>query len=69
MKGEIKMIYTIEKRSVFGGGTIENHYEVRCYERRTAIGALVGGKTLKKAKTKAEAMNYCGRKGILFEEL
>ena len=62
------MLYTIEKRSAFGGGSIETHYEVRSYERETAIGVLVGGKTLKVAKTKAEAKNYCGRKGIPYEE-
>lgn len=56
------MIYTIEKRSVFGGGTMESYYEVRSYERRTAIGVLVGGKTLKKAKTKSEAKKLLWKK-------
>ena len=63
------MIYTIERRCEFGGGTMQAHYEVRSYERRTKIGVLVGGRTLKRAKTKAEAKDYCGRKGIAYEEL
>lgn len=63
------MIYTIERRSIFGNGTMETHYEVRSYERRTAIGSLVGGKTLKKSKTKSEAKDYCAKKGLLFEEI
>ena len=62
------MIYTIERRSVFDGGTMESHYEVRQYERRTAIGVLVGGKTLKVCKTKTQAKDYCGRKGINYEK-
>ena len=61
------MIYTIERRSVFYGGTMERHYEVRQYERRTAIGVLVNGKTLKVCKTKTQAKDYCGRKGINYE--
>lgn len=63
------MIYTIERRCEFGGGTMQAHYEVRRYERRTKIGILVDGKTLKKTKTKADAKDYCGRKGIAYEEL
>lgn len=62
------MIYTIERRCVFGAGTMESHYEVRQYERRTTIGVLVGGKTLKECKTKAQAKDYCRKKGIKIEE-
>lgn len=62
------MIYTIERRNVFEAGTMESHYEVRQYERRTAIGVLVGGKTLKKCKTKTDAKDYCVKKGIKIEE-
>lgn len=63
------MIYTIERRCEVGGGTMQAHYEVRSYERRTKIGVLVDGKTLKMAKTKAEAKDYCRRNGIAYEEL
>lgn len=63
------MIYTIEKRSIFDGGIMESHYEVHQYERRTKIGVLVGGKTLKKCKTKTEAKDYCGKKGLQYEEI
>lgn len=63
------MIYTIERRCEFGGGEMKSHYEVRSYERRTKIGVLVDGRTLKRAKTKAEAKDYCGRNGIAYEEL
>lgn len=63
------MIYTIERRSEFGGGTMESHYEVRQYKRRTPIGVLVGGKTLKKTKKKQEAEQYCSRRGYKIEEI
>lgn len=46
------MIYTIERRCEFGGGEMKSHYEVRSYERRTKIGVLVDGRTLKRAKRK-----------------
>ena len=59
-----RVIYTIERRSEFGGGTMESHYEVRQYERRTPIGVLIGGKMLKKAKKKQEAEQYCARRGF-----
>lgn len=62
------MIYTIEKRCEFGAGTMESHYEVRSYERRSPIGVLVGGKTLKKTKTKSQAMDYCGKKGLSVDD-
>lgn len=62
------MIYTIEKRNSFDGAQMFTRYEVRQYERRTAIGVLVGGKTLKVCKTKTQAKDYCGKKGIKYEE-
>lgn len=62
------MIFTIEKRSEFSGGTMVSHYEVRSYERRTSIGVLVGVKTFKKAKTKSEAMDYFGMKGVIVDD-
>lgn len=63
------MIFTIEKRTVSGGGTVETHYEARRYEGRTAIGILKNGKTLKCFKKKSDARDYFGRKGIVAEEL
>lgn len=62
------MIYTIERRTAFSGGSMESWYECRSYERRTAIGVLVGAKILKKAKKKSECRNYFGKKGITYEE-
>lgn len=57
------MIYTIEKRHEFGGGTMSTHYEVRSYTHRTPIGVLTGGKTLKSG-TKAQCEKYIRLKGI-----
>lgn len=62
------MIYTIEKRAEFDSVIMDTHYEVRQYERRTSIGVLVNGKTLKKCKSKIEALEYCGRRGIAIDE-
>ncbi len=62
------MIYTIERRHVFGGGTMETHYEVRQYLNVTGIGVLSNGKTLRKFKKKSEARNYCAKRGIKVEE-
>lgn len=61
-----KMIYTLEKRHEFGGGTMTTHWEVRSYTHRTAIGILAGGQTLK-AGTKRECEKYCRAKNILAE--
>jgi hypothetical protein len=57
------MIYTIEKRHEFGGGTMSTHYEVRSYTHRTPIGVLADGKTLKSG-TKAQCEKYIRLKGI-----
>ena len=61
------MIYTIEKRHEFGGGTMETHYEVRSYTHITPIGVYAGGKTLK-AGTKRQCEKFCRIKGIAVEE-
>ncbi len=60
------MIYTIEKRHVFGGrdSYMETHYEVREYEYRREEGDLPYGKTVKTCKTKAQAERYCRSRGI-----
>lgn len=59
------MIYTIEKRHEFGYGTMSTHYEVRSYTGKSEYtGALLGGKTLKKAKTYKQAEAYCHRVNI-----
>lgn len=57
------MIYTIEKRHEFGGGTMSTHYEVRSYSHITPIGVYADGKTLKKG-TKAQCEQYCNAKRI-----
>lgn len=62
------MIYTIEKRHEFGYGKMFTHYEVRKYDRRSEhTGALIGGKTIRKFKKISQAKDYCGRKGITYE--
>lgn len=59
------MIYTVEKRHEFGYGTMSTHYEVRSYTGKSEhTGALLGGRTLKKAKTKKEVEAYCRRCNI-----
>ena len=57
------MIYTIEKRHEFGGGSMSTHWEVRGYTHITPIGIYAGGKTLKSG-TKKECDKYCRIKGI-----
>lgn len=57
------MIYTLEKRHEFDGGTMYTHYEVRSYTHRTPIGVLANGKTLKKG-TKTQCEKYIRTKGI-----
>ena len=61
------MIYRIEKRTISGGGTIESHFELISYVRRTPIGVLVGGKTLYKHKKKTEVVQFSSRKNIILE--
>lgn len=64
------MIYTIEKRHEFGYGTMSTHYEVRSYTGKSEhTGALLGGKTLKKAKTLKQAEKYCCRVNIPMSEV
>lgn len=60
------MIYTIEKRHEFGGGTMETHWEVRSYTHVTPIGIYAGGKTLKSG-TKQQCEKFCRIKGITAE--
>lgn len=60
------MIYTIEKRHEFGGGTMETHWEVRSYTHVTPIGIYAGGKTLKSG-TKQQCGKFCRIKGIAAE--
>lgn len=60
------MIHTLEKRHVFGNGTMDTHWEVREYTHRTPIGALANGKTLKKG-TKVQCEKYCRTAGITLE--
>ncbi len=63
------MIYTLEKRYEFGGGTMEKHYEVCSYERRTPMGVLVGGKTLKSAKDMKKINTYLRKTGLQVEKM
>ena len=66
-----KKIFTIERRLAFESGRIaETWYEVRRYERRSEhTGALIGGKTVRKFKSKLAAQEYCGRRGIVTESV
>ena len=61
------MIYTIEKRHEFGGGTMTTNYEVRSYTHVTPIGIYANGKTLKRG-TKKQCEKYCRTKEITPEE-
>lgn len=58
------MIFTLEKRHEFGGGTVETHWEVREYTHITPIGVLANGKTIK-AGTKAQCQKYIRLKNIV----
>ena len=64
------MIYAIEKRHEFDHGTMYTHYEVRSYTGKSEhTGALLGGKTLKVAKTFKQAEAYCRRVNIPMSEV
>ena len=60
------MIYSIERRKIFGYGTIETAYEVRQYDGVYDNGVPYGGKTLKEVKTKKAAEAILRRKGMRF---
>lgn len=60
------MIYKLEKRHSFGGGTMSTHWEVRSYSGISPIGVLLNGKTLKKG-TLTQCENYIRRKQIAIE--
>ena len=62
------MIYRIEKRHVFGCGTMETHYEVLSYSHITKIGVLANGKTLKRGTLK-QCEAFCRKKGISLSEV
>lgn len=57
-------MYTIERRKISGGGTVETVYEIRTYERIADNGAFIGGKTVKIAKEKKTAERYLCKKGL-----
>lgn len=57
-------MYTIERRKISGGGTIETVYEIRTYERIADNGAFIGGKTIKTVKDKKAAETYLRKKGL-----
>ena len=60
------MIYILEKRHEFGGGTMETHWEVISYTGISKIGILLNGKIMKKG-TRAQCEKYCRIKGITAE--
>ena len=62
------MIYTLEKRHEFGGGSVTTHWEVRAYTHRTPIGILANGKTLKTG-TKAQCERFVRIKNVNVEEV
>ena len=57
-------MYTIERRKISGGGTIETVYEILTYERVADNGVFIGGKTIKTVKDKKNAEAYCRKKGL-----
>lgn len=69
MSGESRedMIYKLEKRHEFGGGTMGTHWEVISYTGISQIGILLNGKTLKKG-TKTQCQKYCRTKAIQIAE-
>ena len=60
----MKDLYTIERRKISGGGSIETVYEIRTYERITDSGSFIGGKTVKTVKDRKAAERFCCRKGL-----
>ena len=60
------MLYTIERRKISGGGSVETVYEVRQYDGVYNNGCFHGGKTLKEVKTKKAAEAILCRKGQRF---
>lgn len=61
------MIYKLEKRHEFGGGTMETHWEVISYNGVSPIGILLGGKTLKRG-TRAQCEKYIRIRGLEVSE-
>ena len=62
------MIYQIEKRHEFGGGSMGTHYEVIAYTHITPIGVYANGKTLKRG-TKKQCESYCRKHPEMREAL
>lgn len=58
------MIYTLEKRHEFGGGTMSTYYGLFKYEKRYANGALTNGVLVKRFSEKKDALKYCDRYNI-----
>lgn len=63
------MIYTIEKRHVFGcsdGSYMQTHYEIIAHTHRLPNGCLAstGALTVHTCKYKREAAEYCKANGI-----
>ena len=63
------MIYTLEKRHEFGGGTMSTYYGLFKYEKRYANGTLANGTLVRRCNKKADGLKYCGRYNITLEEV
>ena len=60
------MIYSIEKRKISDGGTVETVYEIYRYEGIRPNGSLYGGELCTTKKRKEEAEACLRRKGMRF---
>lgn len=63
-KEKMHMIYTLEKRHEFGGGTMSTYYGLFKYEKRYANGTLTNGVLVKRFGKKNDALKYCDRYNI-----
>lgn len=63
-----EMLYTLEKRHEFGGGTMSTYYGLFKYEKRYANGILANGKLVRRFTKRADGLKYCDRYGIKLEE-
>lgn len=63
-----QMIYTLEKRHEFGGGTMSTYWGLFKYEKRYANGTLANGTLVKRFDKKADGSKYCIKHNIALEE-
>lgn len=62
------MIYTLEKRHEFGGGTMSTYYGLFKYEKQYTNGVLANGTLVRRFNKKADGLKYCDRYKIVLKE-